>query len=140
MPNVTSVSGLYVLDCPLFLCLVCPMLPASLDCMFLIAPSVPCLVCPMLPVSLDCMFLIAPSVLCLVCPMLPVSLDCMFLIAPLVFSNVYLKLKCLNLLVYRNHFYNIWMKYLRYQLFWKFIKIDESSGRNVKDLLIVFDM
>ena len=51
---------------------------------------------PALPVSLDCPFLIAPSVsltfifvLCLVYPALPVSLDCPFLIAPSVFSNVY---------------------------------------------------
>jgi hypothetical protein len=47
----------------------------------------------MLPVSLDCSFLIAPSVFSnvyLVYPMLPVSLDCPLLIAPMVFSNVYL--------------------------------------------------
>jgi hypothetical protein len=89
---------------------VYPMLPVSLDCPFLICPSVfsnvylfsfvLCRVCPMLPVSLDCPFLICPSgfsnvylfifVLCLVYPMLPVSLDCPFLICPSVFSNVYL--------------------------------------------------
>ena len=46
----------------------------------------------MLPVSLDCPFLIAPSVFshiylsCVVYPMLPVSLDC----PPSVFSNMYL--------------------------------------------------
>ena len=50
-------------------CLVCPMLPVSLDCSFLIASSV----------SLDCSFLIASSV----------SLDCSFLTASSVFSNVY---------------------------------------------------
>ena len=59
-----------------------------------------CFVYPMLPVSLDCPFLIAPSVfsniylfsfvLCLVYPMLPVSLDCPFLIASSVFPNVYI--------------------------------------------------
>jgi hypothetical protein len=27
-------------DCSVFLCLVCPMLPVSLDCPFLIAPAV----------------------------------------------------------------------------------------------------
>ena len=62
-----------------------------------------CLVYPMLLVSLDCPFLIAPSVfsnvyscfqclwivLCRVYPMLPVYLDCSFLITPSVFSNVY---------------------------------------------------
>ena len=53
---------------------------------------------PVLPVSLDCPFLIVPSVsltfifvLCLVYPVLPVSLDCPFLIAPSVFSNVYFR-------------------------------------------------
>ena len=47
VPNVTSVSGLSILDCPfsfllrLFvLCLVCPMLPVSLDCPFFTSPSV----------------------------------------------------------------------------------------------------
>jgi len=56
----------------------------------------------MLPVSLDCPFVIAPSVfsnvylmlfvfvLCFVCPVLPVSLDCPFLIEPSVLCNVYL--------------------------------------------------
>jgi hypothetical protein len=52
------------------------------------------LVYPMLPVSLDCPYLNAPSVfsnivLCLVYPMLPGSLDCAFCIAPSVFSNVF---------------------------------------------------
>ena len=48
----------------------------------------------MLPVSLDCPFLIDPSLsltfIYLVYPMLPVSLDCPFLIDPSVVSNVYL--------------------------------------------------
>jgi hypothetical protein len=45
--NVDSVSGLSILDCPFgflkrlfFLCLAYSMLPVSLDCPFLIAPSV----------------------------------------------------------------------------------------------------
>ena len=85
------------------------MLPVSMDCPFLIAPSVFSNVycvsyvasfsglsifdCPSvfsnvyLPVSLDCPFLIASSVFSNV--YLPVSLDCPFLIAPSVFSNVY---------------------------------------------------
>jgi hypothetical protein len=43
----------------------------------------------MLPVSLDCPFLIAPSVFSnIVYSMLPVSLDCPFFIAPSVFSNI----------------------------------------------------
>jgi hypothetical protein len=37
--------------------------------------------------------------LCLVCPMLPVSLDCSFLITPSVFSNVYLVLNCILLIL-----------------------------------------
>ena len=59
--------------------------------------------CAILPVSLDCLFLIAPSVFCVVfrfcfysfcvlCPLLPVSLDCLFLITPSVFSSVYLRI------------------------------------------------
>ena len=55
----------------------------------------------MLSVSLDCSFLITPSVvskvylfvffvLCRVYPMLSVSLDCSFLITPSVVSKVYL--------------------------------------------------
>ena len=67
-----------------FLRLVYPMLPVSLDCQFLIAPSVFSNV--YLSVSLDCQFLIAPSVFSNV--YLSVSLDCQFLIAPSVFSNV----------------------------------------------------
>ena len=61
-------------------------LPVSLDCSFLIVPSV--FFDVYLPVSLDCSFLIVPSVLSNV--YLPVSLDCSFLIVPSVFSNVYL--------------------------------------------------
>jgi hypothetical protein len=62
----------------------------SLDCPFLIAPSVISNI--YLPVSLDCPFLIALSVFSNV--YLPVSLECPFLIAPAVFSNVYLHLSC----------------------------------------------
>jgi len=54
------------------------------------------LVYPMFPVSLDCPFLIFLSVfsnvylfLCLVYPMLPVSLGCPSVIFPSVFSNFY---------------------------------------------------
>jgi hypothetical protein len=69
------------------LCLVCPVLPVSLGCWFLIAPS--SCVSSVASVSelfiLDCTF-----VLCLVCPVVPMSLGCSFLIAPSVFSNVYL--------------------------------------------------
>jgi hypothetical protein len=48
----------------------------------------------LLPVSLDCPFVIAPSVFSNVYKKkyLPVSLDCPFLLATSVFSNVYLVL------------------------------------------------
>ena len=99
MPNVASVFGLFMFA----LCLECPMLPVSLDCLSSI-----CLECPMLPVSLDCLssscalntqccqclwivylrpvpwinnvasvFGLFIFVLCLEYPMLPVSLDCL---------------------------------------------------------------
>ena len=86
--------------CFVFLRLVYPMLSISLDCPFLIAPSVFSNV--YLSVSLDCPF----GCLTFICQFLwivqfwlplrlsnvylSVSLDCAFLIAPLVFSNVYL--------------------------------------------------
>ena len=167
MPNVSCVFGLSILDCSFgFLsrlyasCVLFPMLPVSLDCPFLIVPSVfsnfyfhpvycmpnvscvfglsildcsfgflsrlyaSCVLFPMLPVSLDCPFLIVPSVFsnfyfhpvycmpnvscvfglsildcsfgflsrlyasCVLCPMLPVSLDCSFVIDPSVFYIV----------------------------------------------------
>ena len=72
--------------CFVFLRFVYPVLPVSLDCPYLIAPSVFSNV--YLPVSLDCPYLIAPSVFSNV--YLPVSLYCPYLIAPSVFSNVYL--------------------------------------------------
>ena len=95
VPGVASVSGLSILDCPFgflltfifVLCLVYVyfrpvLLPVSLDCPFLIVPSVfsnvyrpvsclfsscvlrvrPVSCVPGVPVSLDCPFLIAPSV------------------------------------------------------------------------------
>ena len=92
-------------------CLVCPVLPVSLDCPFLILLRVSLMfiysleivqfrVCP---VSLDCTFLITlplrfsltfihylECVLCLVYPVLSVSLDCPFWIAASVFYDVYL--------------------------------------------------
>jgi hypothetical protein len=64
-----------VLFCLSLFCVLCPMLPVSLDCPFLIIPSV-------FSVSLDCPFLITPSVF-------SVSLDCPFLITLSVFSYVY---------------------------------------------------
>jgi len=66
-----------------FLRLVYPMLLVSLDCPFLIAPSV-----------FSNVYLVIPSssrvfafILCLVYPMLPVSLDCPFFIAPIVYLH-----------------------------------------------------
>ena len=78
------------LFCLSLFCVLCPMLPVSLDCPFLIIPSV-------FSVSLDCPFLIIPSVfsVSLDCPFLitpsvfSVSLDCPFLITLSVFSYVY---------------------------------------------------
>ena len=122
--NVTSVSGLSILDWPFsfskvylllryVLLFVYPMLPVSLDSPFLISPSVfsnvyllP-MVCPVLcisnvasvsvlsifdwPLRFSLTFVYyLRYVMCLVYPMFPVSLDCPFLIAPSVFSNVYL--------------------------------------------------
>jgi hypothetical protein len=49
-----------------------------------------CLLCLVLPVSLDYYFLIGPSVVtmfCLLCPVLPVSLGYQFLIGPSVFTH-----------------------------------------------------
>jgi hypothetical protein len=77
------------------------MLPVSLDCPLLIAPSVfsnVYLSCVSYVASfsglsfVDCPFgiLYHLFVLCLVYSMLSVSLDCPFVIAPLVFSNIYL--------------------------------------------------
>ena len=62
---------------------------------FVLFVFVLCLVCPMLSVSLDCLYLSCVSNVASVfglfvfvlCPMLPVSLDCSFLIVPSVFSN-----------------------------------------------------
>jgi hypothetical protein len=110
VPYVASFSGLYIFDCPfgilwrLFvLCLVCLMLPVSLDCICWLPLwySLTCF-CPVSCVPYVASFsglyicdypfgiLWRLFVLCLVYPMLPVSLDCIIVIAPLVFSDVYL--------------------------------------------------
>jgi hypothetical protein len=94
-------SGVQLILCCVFLCLVYNMLPVSLGCPCLIAPSVLpdvyclCLVYHMLPVSLGCHCLIVPSVLpdvyclCLVYHMLTVSLGCPCLIVSSVLPDVY---------------------------------------------------
>jgi hypothetical protein len=113
VPYVASVSGLSVFDCPFVLCTICcqflcivhvwlplrlvyPMLPVSLDCPCLIAPSscVPYVTsfsglsmfdCPFVLCTLCCQFLWIVHVwlpLRLVYSLLPVSLDCPCLIAP----------------------------------------------------------
>jgi hypothetical protein len=91
-----------------FVCLrlVCLLLPVSLDCPFLIAPSVFSNV--YLPVSLECPFLIVSSVFSNV--YLPVSLECSFLIASSVFSNVYLpvSLEC-SFLIASSVFSNVYL-------------------------------
>jgi hypothetical protein len=76
-------SGVQHILCYVFLRLVCPMLPVSLDCFCYVFLR---LVYPMLPVSLDCFCYVF---LRLVYPMFPVSLDCPFLFATSVFSKVY---------------------------------------------------
>ena len=108
VPNVASVSGLssscvlctqcFFFQCLMIifvLCLVCPMLPVSHDCLRPVSCvpnvasvsglSLSCVLC-----AQCCQCLRIVFVLCLVCPMLPVSQDCPFLIAPSFFSNVYL--------------------------------------------------
>jgi hypothetical protein len=74
-----SWSFLSFLCCELFLIIfvLCLVLPVSLDCPFLIAPSVFCVV--------FCL-----SSFCVLCSMFHVSLDCPFLIIVSVFFNVYL--------------------------------------------------
>jgi hypothetical protein len=74
VPNVASVSGLSILDCPLF-CLSssCVLCVQCCQCLWIVYSWLPlvlfvfllCLVCPMLPVSLDCLYLIAPCFVCL---------------------------------------------------------------------------
>ena len=92
VPNVASISGLSILGYPL--CGVCPMLPVSLGCPFLVTPFVACAEC------CQCLWVVhswlpplwrVPNVasvsglsilgypLCGVCPMLPMSLGCPFL-------------------------------------------------------------
>jgi hypothetical protein len=90
--------------CFVFLRLVYPMLPVSLNCPYVITPSIFSSVyfCPVSCVPyvaifsglsiMDCPLRYSLTfifVLCLVYPMLPVSLDCPHLIAPSVFSIVY---------------------------------------------------
>ena len=113
VPYVASFSGLSVFDYPFVLCTLCyqflwivrfwlplrlvyPMLPVSLDCLFLITPSscVPYVTSfsglsvsdyPFVLCTLCCQFLWIVRFwlpLRLVYPMLPVSLDCQFLITP----------------------------------------------------------
>jgi hypothetical protein len=82
------------------------MLPVSLDCTLLVAPSVFSNV--YLSVSLDCTLLVSPSVFSNV--YLSVSLDCTLLVSPSVFSNVYLSvsLDC-TLLVAPSVFSNVYL-------------------------------
>jgi hypothetical protein len=104
------------------------MLPVSLYCPFLIAPSVfsnvylSCVLCTLcchflwivhfwLPLRYSLTF-ICP---CFVYPMLPVSLDCPFLIAPLVFSNVYLSCALCILCCHFLCIVHLWLP-LRYSL------------------------
>jgi hypothetical protein len=63
--NVACISVFSIIDCPF--CLMC--------CSFAFIVVLLCVVCPMLPVSLDCLLLIAPSVRCVV-PLLTLSSFC----------------------------------------------------------------
>ena len=124
VPNVACITGLSIIDSPfcllccsfalivVLLCVVCPMLLVSLDCILLIATSVFCivflfclssfrLVLNVACVSgfsiidfpfclLCCSFALIVVLLYLVCPMLLVSLDCLLLIATSVFCIVFL--------------------------------------------------
>ena len=92
--NVAIVSGLSILDCPYTFLSRLFMLPLSLDCPFLIAPTVSSHVIYVAIVSrlsiLDCLYSFLSRLL-----MLPLSLDCPFLIAPTVSSHDYLCCQCL---------------------------------------------
>jgi hypothetical protein len=91
VPNVASVSELYILDCLIgFLWRL--ITTNSLSCV-LCTQCFQCLwtVHSWLPHWFSLTFIYYQlSVLCLVYPMLPVSLDCTFLITPSVSLNVYL--------------------------------------------------
>ena len=76
VPNVASVSELFILDYFVFVCLrpvSCAPNVASVSEFFILH-----------------YFALLVFALCLVCPLLPVSLGSSFLIAPSVFYNVYL--------------------------------------------------
>ena len=109
VPNVASVSGLSILDCPLVISnvyLFCVLCTQCCQCLWIVHSWLPfgylkrvfvlCLVYPMLPVSLDCPFLVALWLsLTSICSVFYVPnvasvsglsiLDC-----PLVISNEYL--------------------------------------------------
>jgi hypothetical protein len=65
VPNVSCISGFSIIDFPF--CLLC--------CSFALIVVLLCVVCPMLPVSLDCLLLTVPSVCCVV-PLLSLSSFC----------------------------------------------------------------
>ena len=113
---VAIVSGLFILDCPYSFLWRLFMLPLSLYCPFLIAPTVSshvylCFHClwivhSWLPLQFFLTFIyvaIVSGLSILDCPyifrshllMLPLSLDCPFSIAPTVSSDVYLCCHCL---------------------------------------------
>ena len=89
VPNVACVFGMSIIDCHLgwsSLCILCQMLPVSLECTLLIATSVG-LRCVFVP-NVACVFGMSIidchlgwSSLCILCQMLPVSLECPLLIA-----------------------------------------------------------
>jgi hypothetical protein len=89
----------------LVLCLVYPMLPVSLDCLFLIALLVPrtfiyvvFFVHSCVQHILRCIFVLFVFIFCLMYTMWPVSQEFPFLIVPSVFNNVYLEENVSNIL------------------------------------------
>ena len=89
VPHVACVLGTSIIDCHLgwsSLCILCQMLPVSLECPLLIATSlvfvvyiVPNVACVFGMSIIDCH--LGWSSLCILCQMLPVSLECPLLIA-----------------------------------------------------------
>ena len=146
---VAIVSGLSILDCPYSFLPRLFMLSMSLDCPFLIAPTVfshvylccHCLwiVHSSLPLQFSLTFIyvsIVSGLSILDCPysflsrlfMLPLSLDCPFLIAPTVSSHVYLCCHCLLIV-------HSWLP-LQFPL--TFIYVAIVSGLSILDCLYSF--
>ena len=99
MPNIAYVSGLFYLSSS---CVLCPILPMSLDCFIYLRHVCYAQYCLCLWIVL-CIFVmcVMPNIAyvsglfylsssCVLCSILPMSLDCPFLFANSIFFNVYL--------------------------------------------------